>query len=860
MVARRRAGDWGTWLVGVAALYAAAYVAWTIHPISLGGQVELVGELADYPVLIAATALALRAAGAVASPRARRGWRLLAAMCATWTVANAIYDYITLVRHDPAFPSIGDAFFVACLPMGLAGLLSFPAELGSRDERLTFALDAMTLMVGGGLVILHFVLLPVTGGHGVGQVALVSYYPLADMVLALSVVAVLFRHVPARTRRPLVMLVGAFAALFVADLVYAHDTLAGTYAGTRVTDSLWTVGYLVVALAAHQQHRAAAAGAAPDELTAPRSLSSWLPHAAVVGGLTVLGLEAWQLRPASLRVIVAGNALLVLLVVARQMVAARENARIHAASAARASEARFRALVQQSTDVIGIVDVDGRLRYLSPSGARQFGIAAATAAGLDLLERIHPDDRAAARGFLDRLVGEPLTTATATWRQRDADGAWRHVEVVGTNALAEPSVAGLVLNARDVSERVQLEREREQARVEREQYQHRLAHAQKMEAIGRLAGGVAHDMNNALSAIIATAELMADESADPLVRADADAILLGARRAAELTRNLLGFARQAPSRREVLRPESVVTSAVEILARSTPPSIRVETSFAAELAAIEGDPGQLHHALLNLGINAVDAMGERGTVTIGAHLCTLGADAAARRGLPPGDYVVLSVRDTGAGMDEATRLRVFEPFFSTKAPGKGTGLGLAMVYGTAQQHHGTVEVDSAPGEGATFRILIPASTRTAPVAEAVTRPEPVAAHGAGRVLIVDDEPLLRSMMQRVLEKHGYQVTVAAHGQEALALLGDHAPFDLVLLDMAMPVMAGPEVFRRARARHPALRVLLASGFASADDVQALIRDGACGLLVKPFSTRHLLQAVAAALRGQPIDAIAGLAS
>ena len=857
----RRRLDWGGWAAVGVGIYALTYMAWTLTQWDLGGYSSLVNDLADFPVLIVAIVLMWRASGAVAEPNVRRGWRLLAVAYASLLIANAINNYLRLVLDVPAFPSFGDLFYLAFFPCAFLGMLSFPERLGARDEKITFALDAATLMVGGGTIILHFVILPAAAARSTMHVALASTYPLVDMVLVLGAVVVMFRNVPHSTRRALQLLATAFVVLFVADLVYSRDTLADEYVGLRVTDSLWTLSYAGIAIAAFLQHRAAGrtVARAPEHAdVARRRLSSRLPLAAVLTSLAVLLFEAFENWDSSLGVLVISMVCLVALVGARQMIAIRENSRIFAENTMRANEARFRALVQQSSDVICIVDSGGVVRYISPSVERVLGFVVTELEGTRLLDLAHPDDRGAVQAFVTRLVDDPAAKVATSWRQRHKSGRWLHVEVVGTNGLAEPTIAGVVLNARDISERVQLERELEQARADSDAYQAQLLHAQKMEAIGRLAGGVAHDMNNALAAIIGAADCMVEDATTPEGKADAESILLSARRGAELTRNLLGFARRDAYRHEPLRPESLITSVVAMLARTISKGITIETAFGDKLTAIEGDPSQFSHALVNLCLNAVDAMNGHGVLTLGAHLQSLDAEAAGARSLTAGDHVVLSVRDTGVGMDATTRGHLFEPFFTTKDPGQGTGLGLAMVYGTVKRHSGAIEVDSTPGEGSTFRIFLPASAKSAElVARRPARaPTPRSTVSAGRVLIVDDEPLLRTTLQRVLERRGFDVMVAAHGQEGLDVLArECGRFDVVLLDMAMPVMAGPEMFRCARAAYPGLRVLLTSGFTSGEDARALLLEGAFGLVAKPVPPAVLIDAISVVMRDQRVDSI-----
>ncbi len=433
--------------------------------------------------------------------------------------------------------------------------------------------------------------------------------------------------------------------------------------------------------------------------------------------------------------------------------------------------------------------------------------------------------------------------------------ALRDRERVAERAHAAALAAALAEAHQQLAAKERADVEREAAKRESERYQAQWLHAQKMEAIGTLAGGIAHDMNNALAAIVGYAECIADEAAAPEVRDDAEQILLAAGRAADLTRNLLGFSRRERFRRAPLRPESVITDVVKLVTRSLPKGVKVETSFAPELAAIDGDVAELTHALVNLCLNANHAMGGVGVLTLAARRVDLDAGAASAHGLPAGRYVALSVRDTGTGMDAATQACIFEPFFTTTPQGEGTGLGLAMVYAAIKRHDGAIAVDSALGRGTTFTLYLPAAADAGADAD---RDPPVTTPPleiGGRILVVEDEAPVRAVVSRTLERAGFDVATAVDGRDGLAQLAqDPGRFDLMLLDMAMPVMAGPETFRRARALAPGLRVLLTSGYTAADDARALLAEGALGLLEKPCAPSDLVAAVAAAARGERVPA------
>jgi signal transduction histidine kinase/ActR/RegA family two-component response regulator len=377
----------------------------------------------------------------------------------------------------------------------------------------------------------------------------------------------------------------------------------------------------------------------------------------------------------------------------------------------------------------------------------------------------------------------------------------------------------------------------EQARVELTE---QLVHAQRLEAVGTLAAGLAHDMNNVLAAIMGFSEGVLETSDDEQARADCTEILREAERGAELTRGLLTFSRRGHYRKHVLRVSEIVDEVVALLGRTLPKSVQLEKQLVDAEACIEGDPTQFSTMLVNLGINASDAMSGKGRMIVRAETIELAAAAALALSLPPGRYARLRVTDTGTGMDEATRARVFEPFFTTKPMGKGTGLGLALVWGVVAKSRGTVTVESELGKGSTFSIYLPLTDKQpkrAMESSGMTR-----LTKRGTVLVVDDEPAVRTSTQRMLERLGVRTLVAADGVEGLKLFDANASeIALVVLDMGMPEMNGAEVFRLLRERSQ-VKVLIATGYAMEEEVQSLVSTGA-RVLEKPFKIQALEQEI-----------------
>jgi len=385
--------------------------------------------------------------------------------------------------------------------------------------------------------------------------------------------------------------------------------------------------------------------------------------------------------------------------------------------------------------------------------------------------------------------------------------------------------------ARDVSERVEL--------------QSQLLRAQKMESVGRLAGGVAHDFNNLLTVITTSADLaLAElESSHPVVR-DLKEIRGAGERAARLTRQLLAFSRQQVLKREVLDINEVVRRFLTMLARVIGEDIHLELQLGPTVPPTFADAGQLEQVLMNLCVNARDAMRSGGTLTIGTSVVTMDEDHAARReGMTVGDYVTLTVTDTGVGIEKAALAKIFEPFFTTKEQGRGTGLGLSTVYGIVKQSGGSVFCYSEVGIGTAFRIYLPVSTAT-PEAEQVSVSTRTPATGKETVLIVEDEESIRFVARRVLERSGYTVLEADSGSAALDVLAQHeGTLDLVLTDLVMPGMTGIELSQELRKTRPGLKMLFTSGY-SVDVVSDRFHpEPDWNFIAKPYGVRELVEEV-----------------
>jgi len=530
--------------------------------------------------------------------------------------------------------------------------------------------------------------------------------------------------------------------------------------------------------------------------------------------------------------------------------------RRRAEEALRTSEERFRSLIENASDPIAILDAGGVFRYASPAHERALGRRPEELVGTNAFGHLHPDDAPMMRERFAALLASPGASVAVQFRFRHAGGGWRTLAAIARNLLDDPAVRGVVINSRDVTEQSALET--------------RLLQAQKMEAIGNLAGGVAHDFNNVLTVIRSFSELAVRTTpAGDSRREDLEEIRRAADRGAALVRQLLAF-----SRRQMLQPQLLgvgqVVAGVEGMLRSLiGEDVRLVTRLADAPRRVHADRVQMEQVLLNLAVNARDAMPGGGTLTIETGAAARGADGAA------GDWVVLRVRDTGHGMTPEVRARVFEPFFTTKPPGRGTGLGLSTVYGIVEQSGGQITLETDPGHGTAFTIHLP-SVAAAPAAPPLPGPAlgpPAAAAAAaaptltagpppGRpgdngggarratVLLVEDDAAVRALASRVLRDAAFDVLEAGSGEEALRLCaGREDAIDLLLTDVVMPGMSGRELVERAAVRLPRTRVLYMSGYTDDEIIRRGLRDDRAELLEKPFTPGDLVGKVREVLKG-----------
>jgi PAS domain S-box-containing protein len=546
----------------------------------------------------------------------------------------------------------------------------------------------------------------------------------------------------------------------------------------------------------------------------------------------------------TIRWLVAISVFVLLLVIGLTSISAllkrRLNDKINTLRAAQSevvkSEARFRSLFMQAPLPLIEISQQGAIVQMNDSASRAFGYRVEDVPLLDdWLRLAHADpsdreqlqrawERTSVDSSLDDHASDPFE-----FEVRSKDGSTRAF-LVGTSQVGEDTVVSLV----DIDDRKRAEEQ--------------LRHSQKMLAVGQLAGGIAHDFNNLLGGIIGAAELLNDlETADANRRKLLEMIISTSERAAELTAKLLAFSRKQTIHMQTTEIHGPIKDAAALLERTVDRRTRFVLDFADEPIPVEGDRSQLQNAFLNLLLNAAQAMPEGGKITVTTRQVIFDAATITATGskIEPGPHVEIEIRDTGTGIPPENVPRIFEPFFTTKEVDAGTGLGLAAVIGTIEQHQGVITVESTVGKGTTFRILLPITAE--PFSSKVPQPS-VSVTGRGRILIIDDEPAVRDTSAMLLRERGYEVRVAEHGLQGLKIFAEeNGAFDLVIVDMIMPIMNGRDclaALRRVRADMP---VVLSSGYAQEEDIESILADGFDDFIRKPFRGANLVTVVERAL-------------
>jgi PAS domain S-box-containing protein len=496
----------------------------------------------------------------------------------------------------------------------------------------------------------------------------------------------------------------------------------------------------------------------------------------------------------------------------------------------KASERKYRSLVESIPDIIFALELDGSISYIGPRWKKILGHDETEVLGKYFIAFIPPEEHAFMIHVFKEVRNKKKSVENIQLKFHRKDGQLRYFFASAAPLLDEQGqVMGTMGIARDITEHRKIEEQ--------------LLQAQKMESIGNLAGGIAHDFNNLLGGILGYASFAKKKMSlqDPLYHS-LNSIERSATQAAELTKQLLGFARRGKYQVKPINCNDLIQDLTQFLRRTIDKRINLEVDLDPHMHLIDGDETQLQQSLINICLNARDAMPAGGTLKIVTGNRTLSKDINEKQGgWKEGKYVKITLSDTGIGMTQEIRSQIFEPFFTTKEPGRGTGLGLSMVYGIIQNHGGYIEVKSEPGHGTSFELLLPAAVELILEEISPFPPGRIIPKGSETILIVDDEELIRQLGADILEDVGYKILLAAGGEEAIQIYQENRKeIALVILDMVMPGLGGKETILKLKEIDSKIKVLLSSGYSTNEGVGEILKEGVGGFIQKPYRDEELI--------------------
>ena len=769
----------------------------------------------------------------------RRSWYLFGFGLLAWNLAALVWLVLAATGNTfKSFPDPMDAMYLVGYPLAALGMLRLSRVEGPRRSD---NIDSAIIAIGLGAVTWVFLGAPYLNAPGLSGIQLLSAlaYPLGDAILFGAVVRVILvgggRSVSVR----LILL--AVTLLIVTDGIYLQTSLLGTYVAGGWMDLGWVFAYLAAGTAALHPSASKLRG---EKRVEDGKLS--LGRLSFVISFPILGpalFSAQVIAGVHVNRMVIGASIVVLLVLciarARGVVGSYNKQLVRlddqkqdlekAIVDLRASdvELKFQARVLNELEsFVVVVGLDSKLSYWNDYAAGYFGWTEEDAAERrwsDVFGDIDANDIAAITAGLDE---------TGAWEGNlliQVRGENRVVRVATTQTHDEAGkLVGVICIGQDITQGRELE--------------DRLRRVQKLEAFGQLAGGVAHDFNNLLAVVINYANFLVDDLPEgDSRRGDAQEIVKAGERGASLTRQLLTFSRKSEGKPESLLMNDLIQETARMLSRTIPENVRFTIDLDEDLEFTRVDPGHMEQVIMNLVVNARDAMPDGGEMKLQTRNAIIEAIDAAPLGMKPGRYVAFSVSDTGIGMDEETQARIFEPFFTTKEVGKGTGLGLATVYGIIQEASGTIHVHSRLGQGTEFTVYLPfqAGEGERHKTDPVQMLEPALRGDGERIIVTEDERAVRELVCRMLRRNGYEVTAYASSEQAASdIESGKVSAELLLSDIVMPGLSGPDLAARV-----GLPTLFMSGYSNLDTG----RIGALPTLAKPFDAVELARAVRSAL-------------